>query len=506
MVNSPPKATPQSLSSRASRGFVWFFLQTLGSKGVAIAAQIILARLLSPHDFGLVTLAYATATIPGVLQMSGITQILVARQKQFRRWLPAAFWFELLLGGTAGIGMLIAAPIGSAVFHAPITGLAMVIAIGAFIAPLASIPNAAMMIDLRFRNLAAVGLVSNIGTSVLCVLLAWWGFGAYSFVIPIPLARLGSAIALWWMERRHLRPALRGFTVARWGVLTRDTALLLGGSLAYNLTGLLWRVVLRIFEPVAAVGEYFFASMLSSQVGQLLSQNLSSVLFPSLSKLQDQPQRQRTAFYRASSIILLVAVPLCFMEAFLARPLVSLIFPAKWLPAVPALQLLALASIFSALASTLGNLMQAQRRYKLNLVFSLTALVGLLPLAVFGTWKFGITGMAGAMLLQGAVSVPIGMALAAGQGGKIDWFGPIRVLAPTLTAGGAAGALAWGLMRLWPATRTSYPLDIVGFSAIFIPAYLGGARMLCPEAMRELFQRLADLRRSNEQCGRKGDD
>ena len=91
-AQSTAPGSASQLTRRSLSGVAWMVFQTLASKSFGLIGQIILARLLTPHDFGLVGLAYAAGAIPNILRQSGVPQILVQKRRSFVRWAAAAFW------------------------------------------------------------------------------------------------------------------------------------------------------------------------------------------------------------------------------------------------------------------------------------------------------------------------------------------------------------------------------------------------------------------------------
>ena len=98
------------------------------------------------------------------------------------------------------------------------------------------------------------------------------------------------------------------------------------------------------------VGAYFFAFRLAIQPVQLLAGNLSNVLFPILAQLRGDPARQGEAALKASRVLSYVVMPYCFLQAAVAKPLLTLVFADKWLAAIPLMQILSIGLAFDAVS------------------------------------------------------------------------------------------------------------------------------------------------------------
>ncbi len=419
---------PKSLSLQTAGGFLWMLGQTVGSKVAGLIGQIVLARLLLPRDFGLVALAYTAVAFTGVIRQTGIQQILIQRQKHFRRWANPAFWFELTVGIATAMLLIVASPVAAVVFHSKaLIGLILVIATAAPLSPWFVIPTARLMIDMRFKAIAVANIAYNFIAMAISIVLAWRGFGAYSFVIPLPVAGAIRAFWLWRLAKPRItkKPQLR-----RWKFLVGDSLLMLAAGFVGSIMFWSGNLVLGVSQSKAAVGQFFFALNLSMQLAQLISQNLGSVLLPALAKLQSSPERQASAILLASRMLAFAGVPACLLLAVVAKPLIVGVYGAKWLPAVGLFQILLVATAISIPGGPAATALQSQGRFGLQLKWISAQAVVLLAAVSFGSWVDSATGVAAANMLFQAIAIPIGIRLglrAGGNWGEIlkVYYGPV---------------------------------------------------------------------------------
>ncbi len=444
-----PGGTPH-LTERSVGGVVWMVLQTLASKGVGVIGQIILARLLTPRDFGLVGLAYAAAALPNILRKSGIPQMLVQKQHTLARWATAAFWMEVVLGIGAAILMLLAAPYAAMAFHAPkLIAIMEILAPGVAITALFAVPTARLTQDMRFRELAIIGFGYNVLAMLLSILLATLGWGVYSFVIPLPVVGALRAIALWLAApmRIRLAPQFR-----RWPHLIGGSSLLMGSVIFQTVSRIAELSCLRAFAPVAMVGEYFFAANLSTQVTQVFSTNVAGVLYPALTSIQHERQRQTNAFLRAANLVALVGMPLCVLEALLARPLLVGIYGAKWIHAIVPLELLAMGAAFMLLMEPALNFILAQGRFRFQLIWASASAMVYVPLVFVAAWTGGAVMLAAAVAVYSVIATPLLLWLAIANGGG-TWRDVASIFF-TPAAMATVAATPWLAVRLLTHTAT----------------------------------------------------
>jgi PST family polysaccharide transporter len=221
----------------------------------------------------------------------------------------------------------------------------------------------------------------------LTVLFAWRlpdPYKAYAFVLPRPFIALGRFAVLWSAARPPVRWDPQP---SRWKYLMGDSATLFTSNLFLMLQ---WQgdyLILQWRFGAIVLGIYYQAYNLSIQTMQLFTGNLTGVLFPALSKLQSDPQRQIRAFLDATRLLAVVAVPLCFMQMAGADPGVRLFFQDnKWAAAIPVLQALSIGMAFRVVASPGGSLIQAQGRFRVILITNIINAIVFLSLAYAGAF------------------------------------------------------------------------------------------------------------------------
>ena len=193
---APPRNTPMSLADRTSRGVAWMSIQTLLAKFLGLVTQLLLAKFLLREDFGLYGLAMTVYAFAAVLHQAGIQEVLIQRQRSFRLWANAGFWISCLTGLLAFAGTVAAAPLAARFYQYDdpheLIRLISILAVNFPIAAAGAVCRARLQIEMRFRPLAMIGAVQILLDSVLKIVLAWCGLGAFSFAY----ATVGSGLAL----------------------------------------------------------------------------------------------------------------------------------------------------------------------------------------------------------------------------------------------------------------------------------------------------------------------
>ena len=196
-----------------------------------------------------------------------------------------------------------------------------------------TVPVVKLRAELNFRYLGSYATAETVA-------IQFWlpspvpprGLGAYSFVLPLPVAAGIKAIIFWWKAPLPIRPGHRRLQYRHLvgsGLMVLSTRVMIA---AVNQGDY---IVLGLLASQSVVGVYFFAFRLAAQPLQMLAGSFGGVLFPAFRQLENDPARQMDAALRASRILAYSITPVCFLQAAEAGPLLHLMFGNRWNGAVP---------------------------------------------------------------------------------------------------------------------------------------------------------------------------
>ena len=445
-----PPAPALSLRHHAARGLAWTLMQTVGSKLIAVAGQAALAWFLDKEDFGLIALTTTAAAFAGFIQQTGLREVLVQRQSRFGKWVNPAFWIAAGFGILGALLIAAAAPLAAIAFHSPkLIGLLLVMALAAPFDAIAVIPLARLQGQLRFGFLARVALSMACLSTGLSVVLAWKGFGAYSFVLPRPIIAVAQAAIYWWASGVQIRPTPQ---LRRWRYVLGDSGVIMATAIFTIILGQGDYLVMGLLRPKAVVGVYYFAFSLSTQAAQLVAFNLAAVLFPTLSRLDTDQARQTQACIRASRLLALVGVPLCLLQAAVAGPLIRLVYHEKWIDAIAPFQALSVGMAMVVLSTSATSLIQAQRRFRFLFLWNATLSLFFILTVGAGAWLGGALSVAIAVSTFYAIFGPMGLYVSIRPGGG-TWRDVVDIYARPICFGAASVGLALLLPRVVPMLR-----------------------------------------------------
>lgn len=479
-----------------AHGSAWLVISSVATRAASFLAQILLGWLLFKNDFGIYALAMSVSSLAAVLRDGGVRQLLVQRHRDYPRLIGPVFWMAGAFNAATGLIIALLAPILAAAYHEPRVGwLMLVIAVSQPLGTPGAILTTRLQIDLRFREIGRIAVVSALVRYVGAVLLAWLGFGALSFVLPLPvLAVIEGAMAWAYTRERPWRLAPR---LAEWWPMFRDTRWVIAGTFGIAGLNLGSNMVISFFVPLTVVGVYFFAFQIVMQIGMLLSANVYQVLTAAFARIVHDPERERAAAERALRQVMLVAAPMCLGLAATFYPVEMLIWKGKWADAADAVQVIGLLYPINIAASVVLAVIQARGRFRL---WGLS-LVGM-ALATLGGAALGAAihgSAAGAALYSGLANAVTALLVAilgfSGLGLRprhiLGDIGPAWLIA--IAAGAAAMSVdLYVLTSLQPPATPAGPslilLSLIRaaiVSGVFCAAFAFLSRVLIPGHLKE---------------------
>ena len=443
----PALHMPRTLAARAASGSMWLIAARMGTRLIDLATLMLLARLLTPADFGVVAVAMVLVQIVEAVFEMPVAQVLVrsAGTGEDRAMLDTAFTLSVarglavaaLLGGAA-------LPFARAYHDERLLGLICFLALAPALRGITSPRLALYARALDFRRDCAADLVGKLCSFGVAVMLArlthsYWAIAAGTVTSPA-IATAGSFV---------LAPHRPRLSLLHW----RQFAGFLGwSSAAQLLSAVNWqagRLLLSAFVPRAALGLFSLGSDLSGIPEQAIVKPVQRPLMAAFALVAREPERLQRAYLRSVASLVTVGTPLMLGIALLAAPAIRLILGARWLGAAPLLMWLALGNIaplfsasFAPLAMALGR---TDRLFSRNLIESAIRL----PLVVLGAWMGGGRGVAAAVALAAVVVSLNIMALV----GRLIGVSPLRQLGAAWRAMLAGASAAGVLVALRPVTN-----------------------------------------------------
>jgi PST family polysaccharide transporter len=361
---------------------LWAYGSYIGGRLLVLVSTAILARLLTPSDFGLVALALTFMAFLDTVKDLGLTQALIgAGSEEAEERTQTVFVWTVALGTVLAIVAAACGPLAADFFgHESLTAIVPVLAINFFVQALGATHDslARKELDYRTRTISDMGDVVIRG--VTGIVLALLGFGAWALVIGYLVGSIIRTAVLWakipWRpQRRFSRAHLRDL-VGFGGVLTLvDVAAAIGHNMDYLFVG-------RVLGS-AQLGLYTIGFRLPELIIINLAIVAGDVLFPAYAALD--PGRLREGFLVSLRYIGLIVFPMAAVLVVLARPVVLVLFGDQWEPSIATMQILSVYAVLATLNIPAGVIYKVTRRARILVVCAIPALVALFASLYFTT-------------------------------------------------------------------------------------------------------------------------
>lgn len=409
-----------SLTEVAIRGSALTTVQTIVNKAAALAASVVLAKLLDPADYGVAFTATTLGAFLFVLAPWVLNDLLVSRPKHFEEEAGTALAVGMTTGIVLGAAMVAGIPwLRSLEPDSAMFPLLLAVAAARPIADAwMAVPWARLRLQLRYGRIAMIDGSMQLAATAVAVALAVAGAGPLALVLPPVAVLFAQGAGYWWSvrgtvplraERRLAKPVIRRFTVAA------------ASQYLNNAVKVLEMLMLTWFGGPTAVGLFAFSFQLSSQANVVVANQVSGVIQPVLSHINDEPDRQCRAFLRALRLIGCVGVPISLIQGAVGVPCFRLLFGTKWDGAIPVFAALSVMQAFIFLATPIMTLLKAQGRFRAILAWQSLHLVT----GALAVWALARPGLHVVERLPGYLGMPAtegsGLPLAAAIGGTFVW-------------------------------------------------------------------------------------
>lgn len=338
-----PEATHADMERRATRGAIAMLLARGFGAVVAIGAAAILARHVTPDEYGLVAMALAAIALGRAFEEIGLGDATVQRAQVTDAQISALFWLNAAVGAALSVAFALSAPL-VARFYArdDLAPIALALSPVFLFAALGAQPRAILRRHFRFRALAlaqgaSLALGAGAGIAAALAGLGAWALVAQSLVQAATLCA-GAWIGAWTACRWTPAAPARADGLAplvRFGLHVTATQLLT--RFARNIDNIL---IGRFVGPVA-LGLYDRAFQLMSLPATQFNQPISNAVIPALSRLQHDPDAFRRLYRSGAEVVASVAFPIAVFSAAAAPAIIGTVLGPTWLDAAPLLRALA---------------------------------------------------------------------------------------------------------------------------------------------------------------------
>jgi O-antigen/teichoic acid export membrane protein len=391
------------LTDKVVRGSFWILSLRVSNKLLGLARIAILSKLLLPEDFGVVGIAAIAISLVETFTQSGLATALIKKDGEVRSYFDT-LWTVSLVRSAFIFGVLfLAAPAVAAFFEVPdAKDIIRVFGISVLIAGCRNPAVIHFQKKLQFSKQYLYEFTVTLVNLMVSVAAAFLLRNAWALVLGGMAGAFARLVMSYWLEPYHPRlqihkeKLLELFGFGKW---------IYGTGILYFLIHQGDDLFLGKIYGVAALGLYQMAFTISQLVTTELSQVVSHVTFPALSKIQAQRERLANAYGKVLHLVALLAFPLAGLIFALADELTLVVLSDRWLPIVPMLEILVWAGLLRALKGCTEPLFNAIGRPDVHTKFQLGQLIVLALLILPASKALGTAGICLAVLLSQGASV-----------------------------------------------------------------------------------------------------
>lgn len=385
-----------TLKQKTAKGLLWGGIGSGGMQLLNLVFGIILSRILSPGDYGVVGALTIFSAVATIFSESGFTLAIVNRKTVTDIDYSSVFWFNLAVGAFFYIALFfLAEPIAQFYRMPDMVPLARFLFLSFFIGALGTAPSGNLLRNLKIKQRTQCLLAAVAVSGIAGVGFALAGYGYWGIAVQTVIYSLTYNVLLWRVAR--WRPSMT-FSMASIRSMLPFSVKQMVVALFTHFNNHFFAVLLGRFYGMIKTGYYTQGNKWTTMGSSILSSMIYSVGQPVMRQTTDDPERLRRVFRKMLAFVAFFSFPAMFGLCIISREFIVIAVTDKWLPAVAVMQILCIGSAFLPITTLYGNLFNSINRpgiYMWN-----TIAVGSIQTALaIVTYRFGLNTMLTAYII-----------------------------------------------------------------------------------------------------------
>ena len=370
------------LKRKTVNGFFWGLLESFFSQGQGFIFGIVLARLLSPQEFGLIGMITIFISIAQVFVDSGLSQALIRKQDCTSTDYSTVFWANVSIGVIAYILIWLFAPFIASFYAKPeLIQLTRVTALAIIIGSLTLIQQTIIIKEVDFKTNTKISTIGTFVSGIISIGMAFYGFGVWSLVWRTIINQMVRSLLLWkhnkWLPDKK-------YSISSFKELFRFGSNILFISIIAAIFKNFYNLIIGKNYSDKMLGYYTNADQYSAIPSTTLTTITNKVSYPILATIQDDNEKLKLSSRKLIQTIMYGSFFIMFGLAAFAHPLFSILFGAKWLPSVKFFQALCIAYSITPMHTVNQNIMKIKGRSDLFLITEIIKYVVFVPFIILG--------------------------------------------------------------------------------------------------------------------------
>ena len=393
-----------SLKSKTVKGVVWSSIERFSTQGVQFLIMIIMARLLTPKDYGLIGMLAIFLAVAQSLIDSGFSQALIRKQDRTDVDNSTVFYFNIVVSSALYLILFIAAPFVADFYNQPeLTSVMRVVCLGVILNSLAVVQRALLTVRIDFKTQAKASLSAAVISGCIGIVLAYCGFGVWSLVVQQLLNLSVNTLLLWIFSK--WRP-IAVFSWKSFHELFAFGSKMLASGLLDTMYRNIYPIVIGKLFSASSLGHYTRAHQFSEFPSSNVTGIIQRVTYPILCGIQDETERLEAVYRKFLKLSAFIIFPLMIGMSAVARPFIDIVLGAQWGFCGQLLQIICFAMMWYPIHAINLNLLQVKGRSDLFLRLEIIKkILGITVLCI--TAPFGLVVMCYGQIFNSIVALVI---------------------------------------------------------------------------------------------------
>ena len=380
------------MKERIAESFFWLVLPRGGVQLLSFFSTLLVARLLTPADYGVMALANVWTSSFALISEMGLGAAIIQFRDLEERELNTCFWLMISMA-CVGYGLLfMAAPAIANWFASPaLENVLRVVGVALPLIAVRVVPDSLLRKGVRLDKVSQAEIIASLIVIPVTLILAWQGAGVWSLVVAAVLMPLIHSLCVFWFVQWWPGWAIGG---TRFKALIDFSLSTVGSRLCWAFYEQADTVVLGKFVGQSSLGAYAMAKELALLPVNKVATVVNHLATPIMAELQADRQALAASILRSVRLVSWVTFPLCMGLCLVAEDLVRVVLTEKWIAAVPLIQVLSGYAMFRSIAVLWPPVLLARYRARFLFYYNL-ALLGTMPIAFWiAATGFGTIGVA----------------------------------------------------------------------------------------------------------------
>ena len=476
------------LKKKAASGMIWTALQKYSTMIIQFISGIILARLLTPHDYGCIGMLTIFMVLAESFIDGGFGSALIQKKQPTQEDYSTIFFWNLGMAVFLYAVLYFSAPAIARFYNIPLLcNVLRVQGVILFIYAFNIVQRNQLRKKLNFKILSIVTISTSITSLTITIIMAYHGFGVWSLVVQHILVAFIPALIFWfyikwrpiwtfsWQSFREL------FSFGFYMFLTN-----LLNQFGHQIQGLL----IGRFYNANTMGFYSKANSTERLASSSISRIVTQVTYPLYAEVQDDKKRLAGIIKQLTVTLSFLTFPLMFVMLLCAKPIFVLLYSERWLDSVPYFQVLCIAGLAYCLQSVNYQSISAIGKSKSLFIWTLIKRLGI-AFVVLGLLIAGMKGLLIGMVVDNWFSYAVNIGMVSKYIGY-KWWNQIKDIMPVMVVSSTAALASYGVSSAFHLTLY---VDGIAKIVVYVMVYLGWIYIFKPEASRNVKTVLIPLKK-----------